>query len=154
MLHFMHSLVMTPARIAFPTELFEPYEFENNKGIPCVCGVLIVRTLETATVVLVEMPDSPGCSLACDFERIAKQVYLDRLNDLPAWRVRWYIYSPDNNESLENIYVVTLEWVIGAAFNSSFNFRCLHWRELRSGEILVLLQELDHDIQRFGIKLK
>ncbi len=141
---------MKPTRIAFPVEL-QPFEFEGGEGIPSACNVLIVRTLETATVVLSEMPDHPGSSLANNFERAATRLYIERLHDLPAWRIRWYTHSPARSGQLETVHAVTLEWLNSASSDGGFCFRGMHWRALHTGEVLVLLQDLDNDIHRFGV---
>lgn len=143
---------MKPTRITFPAEMLEPFEFESDEGIPSVCNILIVRTIETATVVLFEMPDNPESSLANILERVVTRLYTERLHDLPAWRVRWYTSSPDRTGPLGAIHSATLERVIGTVPDSGFSFRCMHLRALRSGEVLVLLQDLDNDISRFGVQ--
>ncbi len=140
---------MKPTRITFPAEP-QPYEFESGEGMPSVCDVLIVRTIETATVVLSETPDHPE-SLANNFERVATRLYIERLRDLPAWRIRWYTHSPARGGQMETIHAVALEWVNGVSPDGVYCFRCMHWRTLRTGEILVLLQDLGNDIRCFGV---
>lgn len=138
--------------ITFPIELLEPYEYKTLEGVPIVCGVLISRTAETATVFIseVDKQDSGGFSVAGNFERIATQLYRERLNDLRAWKIRWFLQSSDRAGYLDTIQAITLEWVIGAAPHGRCNFKSICWRALRSGDILVLLQDINNDLQRFG----
>lgn len=124
---------MNDARTAFPVDLFEPYEFKGDKEERCVCQVLIVRTLETATVVFSHLPDSLNRSLADNIKRIANGLYVARLRDLPAWRVRWYARSPAHGGHLEAACAVILERVknatspdgaIGASWVPAKYWRC------------------------------
>lgn len=142
---------MERTRINFPVELLVPYKYKSGEGVPSVCNVLIVRTIETATVVLSEMPNNSERSLADYFELAATQLYTERLKDMPAWRIRWYTHSPVRGGHMETIHTVTLEWVISASPDGGFCFKCTHWRALRSSEVLVLLQDIDNDIRRFGV---
>lgn len=142
---------MNDARMAFPADLFEPYEFEGSGGIRSVCKVLIARTMETATVICSDLPGRSDHRMAENFERVATQLYVARLHDLSAWRVRWYVCLPVRGDQPEAVCAVTLEWVTHASPDGASCFRCLHRRALRAGEVLVLLKDLDGDIRRFGV---
>src|SRR5438046_512334 len=112
---------MKSARPCLPPTLLEPFEFDGLDGARSLCGVLLLRSLDTATVVLSELPDNPGSSISHSLESIATCLYGGRMiGEISAWCVRWYTYFPGSGGRPEALHRVRFDWHPGAVPDGGF----------------------------------